>query len=72
MDYIEQTEKLFKFLDFNLEFEQIREIYSIKHQFNNDLNLFGCYIKDYLFIMNGIFSDDRETYNDFVLFFEKN
>ena len=70
MDYIEQMEKLFKFLDFNLEFEQAREIYGIKHLFNNDLNLFGCFIKDYLFTVNGKFSDDDNIYNDFVLFFE--
>ena len=33
MDYIEQMEKLFKFLDFNLESEQARHIY--KRLFDN-------------------------------------
>lgn len=70
MDYIEQTEKLFKFLDFNLEFEAVREIYNLKHKFNNDLNLFGCFIKDYLIIVNNKVSDDDNIYSDFVLYFE--
>ncbi len=71
MDYIEQMEKLFKFLDFNLEFEQVRSIYNIKHAFNNDLNLFGCFIKDYLTVVNNKVSDDCNLYCDFVLYFDE-
>lgn len=70
MDYIEQIEKLFKFLDFNLEFEQMRYIYTIKRDFNNDLNLFGCFIKDYLIAVNGKIPNDKNLYNDFVSYFE--
>ncbi len=70
MDYIEQMEKLFKFMEFSLELEQIRGLYSIKRNCNNDLNLFGCFIKDYLTVVNNKISDDESLYNDFVIYFE--
>lgn len=72
MDYIIQTEKIIKYLDFNLELQDIRKIKNnIKKTFCNDINLFGCFIKDILTLENqGKISDDNNIYNDFVLCFE--
>lgn len=73
MEYINQTEKIFKYLELNLDFKEKYFLLTLKRKFNNDLNLFGCFIKDYLIIKNkGIVSKDEEIYNDFVLFFEEN
>ena len=73
MDYILHTEKIVKYLEFNLELKDIRTIKNtIKKTFCNDLNLFGCFIKDILILENqGIASDDENLYNDFVLCFEQ-
>ena len=73
MDYILQAEKICKYLEFNLETQDIRGIKNtIKKTFCNDLNLFGCFIKDILTLENsGKISDDDYIYNDFVLLFEK-
>ena len=71
MDYILQTEKMFKYLSFNLEATDMRALGKLKKTFNNDLNLIGCYIKDFLTLENdGIISDDEKIYDDFVLCFE--
>jgi hypothetical protein len=72
MDYILQTEKILKFLEFNIELEESKAILKLKKIFNNDLNLLGGYIKDFLTIKNdGNISNDNHLYNDFVLCFEK-
>ena len=72
MDYILQIEKMFKYLSFNLEMADMRTLSKLKKTFNNDLNLIGCYIKDFLTLENnGKISNDEEVYNDFVLCFEK-
>ena len=71
MDYILQAEKLYKYFEFNLELDSMRKVLEIKKKFNNDFNLIGCYIKDFLTIENnGKISDDDSIYNDFVLCFE--
>jgi len=72
MDYILQTEKIIKYLEFNLEPQDIRKIKNnIKKTFHNDINLFGCFIKDILTIENdGKISEDEEIYTNFVLCFE--
>ncbi|MBQ8634942.1 hypothetical protein IJ425_02165 [bacterium] len=72
MDYILQTEKICKYLEFNLEAQDMRKIKSnIKKTFCNDTNLFGCFIKDILNHENsGKITEDEEVYNDFVLCFE--
>lgn len=71
MDYILQTEKIFKFLEFNLELNEAKAILKLKKIFNNDLNLIGGYIKDFLTLENnGKISDNNYIYNDFVLCFE--
>lgn len=71
MDYILQTEKIFKFLEFNLELPHAKSLLKFKKIFNNDLNLIGGYIKDFLTLQNnGKVSDDDYIYNDFVLCFE--
>ncbi len=73
MDYIIQAEHICKYLEFNLDSQDIRGIKNtIKKTFCNDLNLFGCFIKDILTLENsGKISDDDYIYNDFVLCFEK-
>ena len=73
MDYILQAEQICKYLEFNLEPQDIRGIKNtIKKIFCNDLNLFGCFIKDILALENeGRISSDDYVYNDFVLCFEK-
>lgn len=72
MDYIIQMEKLFKFLELSLELEEKIELINIKKDFNNDLNLFGCFVKDFLTIENsGKISKDENIYNDFVICFDK-
>lgn len=72
MDYIDQVEKLYKYFEFNLELNLMRSLIEMKHDFNDDLNLIGCFIKDYITVKNsGIVSDDNFLYNDFVVYFEK-
>ena len=71
MDYILQMEKLYKFFDFTLNLNEVRMMYNAKRKLNDDLNLFGSFIKDFLTIKNnGKVSDDESLYNDFVLWFE--
>ena len=71
MDYMVQTEKIFKYLDLNIEIEDKITISKIKQIFNNDLNLFGCFIKDFLMIKNPNKTiEDECLYNNFVLYFE--
>lgn len=72
MDYILQTEKIYKYLDFNLEIQDKLILKQLAKSFNNDFNLIGCFIKDFLTIQNdGKISDDNYIYNDFVICFEK-
>ena len=72
MDYMVQMEKLFKYLNLNLEVEDKIILLKLKQNFNNDLNLMGCFLKDYLTIKNPEkISDDNRIYSDFVLYFEK-
>ena len=72
MDYILQTEKIFKFLELNLELDGAKTNLKLKKIFNNDLNLIGGFLKDYLTLENnGTISDDDYVFNDFVLMIEK-
>ena len=72
MDYIIQMEKLFKFFELTLELEEKIKLLNIKKEFNNDLNLLGCFIKDFLVIENsGKISKDENIYDDFVILFSK-
>ena len=65
-------EKLFKFLEFNLETDKLLVLNKLKRKFSNDLNLLGCFIKDYLIIKtSGFVPDDNEIYDEFIIFFEK-
>ena len=71
MDYILQAEKICKYLEFNLDTQDIRAIKNtIKKTFCNDLNLFGCFIKDILLLENQD-KDYDDIYNDFVLCYEE-
>lgn len=72
MDYILQIEKLDKYLDFNLDIKDKLLLKQLHASFNNDLNLIGCFLKDFLTLENnGKISEDDYIYNDFVLCFEK-
>ncbi len=72
MDYILQMEKIMEYLKLNLDIELMRDILSVKRDFNNDLNLLGCFIKDFLNLENeGKITDDENLYRDFVFCFEK-
>lgn len=71
MDYTSQSEKLFKFLDLELDFGEKIEINNIKKRFFSDFNLFACFIKDFLTLKNGFLAPlDNEIYSDFVLYFK--
>lgn len=73
MDYIKQTENIFDYLKFNCDFDELEKLIHLKRDFNNDLNLIGCFIKDYL-ILNHKESnfEDENLYSEFVLYFEQN
>jgi len=71
MDYISQSEKLFKFFELELDLGQKLKINEIRKKFCNDLNLFACFIKDYLTLKNSFIAPkDENIYSDFVLFFQ--
>ena len=71
MEYILQTEKIFKYLDLNLDAEEKLSLIKLKRKFNNDLNLLGCFIKDFLiFKNNGKTLKNDDIYFEFVNFFE--
>lgn len=71
MDYISQIEKLYKYLSLSLEAKDFKLFLKLKKTFNNDLNLMGCYIKDFLTLENsGNMSADDKIYDDFILYFE--
>ncbi len=72
MDYISQIEKLYSFFNLSLSIKEKQIVFNIKKKFSNDLNLLGCYIKDFLTIENnGKISQDNKIYNDFIVCFEK-
>ena len=72
MDYILQIEKLNKYLEFNLDIKDKILLKQLLVSFNNDLNLIGCFLKDFLTLENnGRITSDENIYNDFVLCFEK-
>ena len=71
MEYLEQVEKLYKYLEFNLEIELMHSMIDLKHRFNNDLNLIGCFLKDYLIVKtNKKLPNDADLYDEFILYFE--
>lgn len=73
MDYINQIEKLFNYLKFNCEFDELEILLKLKKNFNNDLNLIGCFIKDYLILHHKKTNfSDEDLYKEFVLYFDKN
>ena len=71
MDYIIQMERLFKFLELNLDTGEIIKLTKLKKEFNNDLNLFACFVADFITIKRNIKSKDEDIYNNFVLCFDK-
>ncbi len=73
MDYIDQMEKLYKFFALTLSAEQMYRTIELKRKFSNDLNLLGCFIKDFLTIENSFKVPlDENIYTEFVLYYEKN
>ena len=52
MDFTLQMENIFKFFSLSLNGEHLDLIIKLKKKFMGDLNLFGCFIKDFLTIEN--------------------
>ena len=72
MEYMDQIEKLYKYFEFNLEINLMHSMTDLKHRFNNDFNLIGCFLKDYLVVKTGKKLDNDEyLYDEFVMFFEQ-
>ena len=72
MDYMDQIEKLYKYFEFNLEINLMHSLINMKHSFNNDFNLIGCFLKDYLIVKTGRkMPNDEYLYDEFVLYFEE-
>lgn len=66
-------ENLYKFFSLSLNAQNMQTVLNIKRKFNNDLNLLGCFIKDFLILENGFEKvKDKNLYNDFVIYYEKN
>lgn len=73
MDYVIQMENLYKFFALSLNAKNMCTMVKLKRNFNNDLNLLGCFIKDFLTIENsGHAPLDENLYNDFIIYYEKN
>jgi len=71
MEYIEQVERIYKYFEYNLDFNFMRSMIEMKHEFNNDLNLIGCFFKDYLIVKNpSKVPDDDKVADEFILYFE--
>ena len=71
MEYINQIECLYNFFNLKLSSEQMKIALDIKKSFNNDLNLLGCFFKDYLILRNPCsIPDDSDIYNELMLCFE--
>ena len=71
MEYIDQIEKLYNYLECNLQLYLVRSVFKLKHNFNNDCNLLGCFLKDYLTIKN--YEKTVDEYNlceEFISYFE--
>ena len=73
MDYILQVEKLISYLKLNFDFTSSYKIEIFKNKFNQDLNLIGCFIKDFLILKTNNYEiADNDIYNSFVLYFDEN
>ena len=72
MEYIDQVEKLFKYFECNLGLDLVRSIIKLKRSFNNDYNLIGCFLKDYLMVKNyKKVTDEDDLADEFILYFEQ-
>ena len=72
MDYILQIEKIITYLKLNYSPAELLILDVIKRKFNQDFNLLGCFLKDYLILKTAKNIDDSELYDNFVLYFEEN
>ena len=72
MDYILQIEKIITYLKLNYSPAELLILDVIKRKFNQDFNLLGCFLKDYLILKTAKNVDDSELYDNFVLYFEEN
>ena len=72
MDYMDQIERLYKYFEYNLEFNLMRSMIDLKHSYNNDYNLIGCFLKDFVIVKTGkkLASDD-DLYDEFILYFSE-
>lgn len=72
MDYILQVEKIFAYFEMSLELADMQKVLKIKKMFHNDLNLIGCFLKDYLTIeKKGFVPSDEDIYHYFIIHFEQ-
>ena len=72
MDYILQIEKIISYLKLNYSTAELLILDVIKRKFNQDFNLIGCFLKDYLILKTSNHIEDSELYDNFVLYFEQN
>lgn len=73
MDYIVQMENLYKFFSLSLNAQNMQTVFELRRKFNNDYNLLGCFIKDFLTLENkDLVIKDSNLYNSFVIYYEKN
>lgn len=73
MDYIVQMENLYKFFSLSLSTQNMQKMLKLKRKFNNDFNLLGCFIKDFLMLENkNPVINDNNIYNSFIIYYEKN
>ncbi len=70
MEFIGQIEQFFDFLKSNLSNAEYSIVSCVKEKFNNDYNLIGSYLKDYLTLKNDyVVCDSDSIYTDFVKYF---
>ena len=70
MEFIEQIERFFNFLKSNLSDFDYKSISDMREKFNNDYNLIGSYVKDYLTLKNDyLICDNNKIYSEFVRYF---
>ncbi len=70
MEFIEQIERFFDFLKSNLSDFEYESVSVVKEKFNNDYNLIGSYLKDYLTLKNDyLVCEDNKVYSEFVRYF---
>ena len=67
MEFLEQAEKLFNFFELNLSKTNSKLIIDFKNRYNNDYNIIGSFVKDYLTLKNNfIITKNENIFCDFI------